>query len=100
MPARDRARRQPYPLAQPTPDTARTPRPAALILLAASRLDPLLELAHDVRVAQRRHVAELAPLGDVAQQPAHDLARARLRQVARPDDALRARELADPLGDC
>ena len=52
-----------------------------------------------VRVAQRRHVAELAALGDVAQQPAHDLARARLGQVVGPDDAPRARELADALGD-
>ena len=33
----------------------------------------------DGRVRERRHVAELTMLGDVAQQPAHDLARARLR---------------------
>ena len=44
-------------------------------------------------------VAELAALGDVAQQAAHDLPRAGLRQVVGPDDPLRARELADPLGD-
>ena len=56
-----------------------------------------LELGHHVGVAQRRHVAQLAALGDVAQQPPHDLARARLRQVVGPDDPLRPRELADPL---
>src|SRR3954470_1666475 len=67
--------------------------PAGLALL-----DLALELAHDVRVAQRRHVAELAALGDVAQQPAHDLARAGLGQVLGPDDPLRPRELADPVG--
>src|SRR4051794_323844 len=59
-------------------------------------LDLVLELLHDVRVAQRRHVAELAALGDVAQQPAHDLAGAGLGQVVGPDDPLRAGELADP----
>ena len=42
---------------------------------------------------------ERAALGDVAQQPAHDLARARLGQVVGPDDPLGAGELADPLGD-
>ena len=52
-----------------------------------------------VGVAQRRHVAELAPLGDVAQQAAHDLPRAGLRQVARPDDPLRPGDLRDPLRD-
>src|SRR3954463_12622131 len=62
-------------------------------------LDLALELLHHVGVAQRRDVAELAALGDVAQQPAHDLARARLRQVVGPDDALGPRELADALGD-
>ena len=61
--------------------------------------DLALELRHDVRVAQRRDVAELAALGDVAQQAAHDLARARLGKVVGPDDALGPRELADPLRD-
>ena len=59
----------------------------------------LAELLHHRRVAERRHVAELAALGDVAQQAAHDLAGARLRQVVGPDDALRPGELADPLRD-
>src|SRR4051794_37570243 len=69
------------------------------LLLVAALGDLLLELLHDRRIAQRRDVAQLAALGDVAQQPAHDLARARLGQVARPDDPPWARELADPLGD-
>ena len=36
---------------------------------------PLLDQVHHRRVGQRGHVADLAVLGDVAQQPAHDLAR-------------------------
>ena len=51
-----------------------------------------------VGIAQRRDVAERAAVGDVAQQPAHDLARAGLGQVVGPDDPLGTRELADPLG--
>ena len=69
--------------------------PAALLLVRAARLDLLLQRAHHVGVAQRRDVAERAALGDVAQQPAHDLARARLGQVVGPDDPLGPRELAD-----
>jgi hypothetical protein len=61
--------------------------------------DPGLELLHDRGVAQGGDVAELAALGDVAQQAAHDLARAGLGQVVGPDDALRAGQLADALGD-
>src|SRR5215217_2322105 len=68
------------------------------VLLRLALLDAALELLHHVRVAQRRDVAELPALGDVAQQPAHDLARARLGQVVGPDDALGPRELADALG--
>src|SRR5919199_1875226 len=77
------------------------PRSAAggLLVLLLALLDLALELLHDVRVAQRRDVAELLALGDVAQQAAHDLARARLRQVVGPDDALGPGELADALGD-
>ena len=85
---RPRGRRPTADLRQATP-----PRPRS------APLDHLVELLDHVGVAQRGHVAELAALGDVAQQPAHDLARAGLRQVVGPDDPLRARELADPLGD-
>src|SRR5215218_8556284 len=69
------------------------------VALGVALLDLALELLHDVGVAQRGDVAELAALGDVAQQPAHDLARAGLGQVVGPDDALGPGELADPLGD-
>ena len=70
-----------------------------LAFLGLQRRDLLLELLRHRRVAQRRHVAELAALGDVAQQPAHDLPRARLRQVAGPDHPFRPGQFADPLGD-
>src|SRR4051812_17605277 len=73
-------------------------RSCALLALCLTLLDLALELLHDVRVAQRGDVAQLAALGDVAQQPAHDLARARLRKVVGPDDALGPRQLADALG--
>ena len=75
------------------------PGPPCSFLLRLDLLDALLQLRHHGRVAQRRHVAERAALGDVAQQAAHDLARARLGQVVGPDDPLRPGELADPLGD-
>src|SRR3954469_18250496 len=83
---------------RPTPLRPRS-LAARLVLLLLALLHLALELLHDVRVAERRDVAELLALGDVAQQAAHDLARARLGQVVGPDDALRPRELPDPLGD-
>ena len=49
----------------------------------------------DRRVGERRRVAERPVLGDVAQQPAHDLPRARLRQLGREDDVRRLRDRAD-----
>src|SRR5438270_4838427 len=73
--------------------------PYYLLLLRLLLFDLALELVHHVGIAQRRDVAHGAPLGDVAQQPAHDLARAGLRQVVGPDDPLRPRQLADPAGD-
>src|SRR4051812_16845902 len=81
------------------PHSAPAAEPSAgLVLLLLALLHLALELLHHVRVAERRDVAELLALGDVAQQAAHDLARARLRQVVGPDDALGPRELADALG--
>src|SRR5205085_5419255 len=50
---------------------------------------------HDLGVGQRRHVPEIAPMGDVAQQAPHDLARAGLRQVVGEDDGVRPGDLAD-----
>src|SRR3954447_9391535 len=86
----------PLPLDDGTPYAPRRRRP---VLLRLALVDPVLELLHHVRVAQRRDVAELAALGDVAQQPAHDLAAAGLRQAARPGDSPRGGRLADPGGD-
>src|SRR5207302_1512063 len=50
---------------------------------------------HDLGVGQGRHIPEIAPMGDVAQQAPHDLARACLRQVVGEDDGVRPRDLAD-----
>ena len=47
----------------------------------------------------RRRVAEFATLSDIAEQPAHDLARPGLGQVVGEDDRLRAADLADLGGD-
>src|SRR5215467_6548460 len=58
-----------------------------------------LELGHNRWVCQGRGVAERPALGDVPQQAAHDLAAARLGQLGRKDDVVRARERADLLGD-
>src|SRR3954465_10432700 len=73
--------------------------PRALFLFRLQLLDPPFELVHYVGIAQGRDVTQLAALGDVAQEAAHDLARARLGQVIGPDDALGARDLADPHRD-
>src|SRR5919202_4658012 len=81
------------------PRQARTSGDVTSVLLSLPLLDPLLELAHHVGVAERRHVAELAPFRDVAQQPSHDLPGAGLGQVLGPDDPLRPRELADAVRD-
>src|SRR5215470_9715945 len=58
-----------------------------------------LELSHNRWVRQGRGVAERPALGDVPQQAAHDLAAARLWQLGREDDVVRAGQRADLLGD-
>ena len=57
------------------------------------------ELVDDGRVGERRRVAERPVLGDVAEQPAHDLAGARLRQLGGEDDVRRLRDRADLVRD-
>src|ERR1700759_4291392 len=79
--------------------TAPGGRRAGLLGFAPASGDLLLQLLHHVRVAQRGDVTELPALRDVAQQPAHYLARAGLGQIVAPDDPLRPGELADLLGD-
>src|SRR5688572_14470024 len=60
----------------------------------------LLQLLQDCRVLQRGHVLrDLLALGDRAQQAAHDLARARFRQVVAEADVLRLGDRADLLAD-
>src|SRR5690242_15768651 len=54
------------------------PTPPRLRLL---RLVLVLELGHDGRIGEGRGVAQRAAFGDVAEEAAHDLARAGLRQV-------------------
>ena len=56
---------------------------------------PSPDLVDDRGVGERRRVAEVAALGDVAEQPAHDLAAARLGQVRRQVDRLRLGDGAD-----
>ena len=58
-----------------------------------------LELVDDGGIGERRGVAEVAALGDVAQQAAHDLAAAGLGQVRGEVDRLRLGDRADLGGD-
>ena len=55
----------------------------------------LLDVLHDGRVPQGGGVTQRLPFGDVLEQPAHDLAGARLRQVGGEDHRLGAGDLAD-----
>ena len=64
----------------------------SLPALGADRLD-------HVRVGKRRRIAKSALFGDVAQQAAHDLARAGLGQVGGKEEELRLRDRPDDLGD-
>src|SRR4051794_36336403 len=48
-------------------------RRRSAVALGVALLDLGLQLRHHVRIAQRGHVTQLTTLGDVAQQPAHDL---------------------------
>src|SRR5450759_1066029 len=54
---------------------------------------------HHPGICQRGGVAEDAVLGDVAQEPAHDLARSGLGQVGREHQELRPSDRADHIGD-
>src|SRR5437899_12175451 len=59
----------------------------------------LLDLLDDGRIGERRRVAESPPLGDVAQQAAHDLAGSGLGQLVGEDHRLRPGRRTDLLGD-
>src|SRR5512139_3581295 len=60
---------------------------------------PLLDQRHHRGVGQRRDVADLAVLGHVAQQAAHDLAGPGLRELLDDHDLARLGDRPDLLGD-
>src|SRR5688572_7891532 len=67
--------------------------------LSLSVLVLLLEPGNDRRIGQGGGVAERLPLGNVAQEPPHDLAGTGLRQVGREDDVVRPGDRANLLRD-
>ena len=103
--SRDRRFRSvPWPdtTARPVPDVAdsnaRVPRfPARL--RDPRYPGPPSAFADDRRIGQRRRVAQRLALGDVAQQPSHDLARPGLRQIGGEKDVVGACNRADLLDD-
>src|SRR5678810_230480 len=65
---------------------------------STTALQVLLQLLEDRRILEGRDILrDLLALGDRAQQPAHDLSRARLRQVVAEADVLRFGDRADLL---
>src|SRR5207253_5818446 len=68
-------------------------RRSRLLLIA------ILQRRDHRRIRERRHVPQRATLGDVAQEPPHDLAAASLRQIGGDEDLLRPRDRADLLRD-
>ena len=88
-----------------TGDGARTDDDGDIWLLG--RVDDVINVSgHRISTTEIEHslvghpgVAELLALRDVLEQAAHDLARARLRQVGREQEQRRPREAADVGGD-
>src|SRR5580704_6002868 len=58
-----------------------------------------LKIRDYARVCERRGIAELAILGDVAEQAAHDLSASGFGQIWRERDPLRLGDRPDQLGD-
>src|SRR4030095_8671572 len=91
--------------ASPTKTCSRCTRHAGhvrrepLLLLRGLRCGSLLDLVDNRRVGQGCGVSELPLLRDVAEEPAHDLPGACLRELRREDDVRRAGELADLSAD-
>src|SRR6185436_9773738 len=76
-----------------------TKRCALVSLMAPALRDRLLQLLEDGRVLEGGDVlGNLLALGDRAQQTAHDLAGARLRQVVAEADVFRLGDRADQIG--
>src|SRR3954466_14349787 len=74
-------------------------RATALALLAALLNRAVPDLLDHRGIGERRRVAKRPALRHVAQQPAHDLAAARLRELRREDDVRRLRDRPDLPGD-
>src|SRR3954468_19034166 len=72
--------------------------PRGPLFLGVAALHAVLNHLCDSGIPESGDVSELATLGNVAQQPPHDLARTRFRQIIRVDEALRPCELSDLLG--
>src|SRR5215218_9475741 len=72
--------------------------PRGRSFVGAAGLHHLVDLLDDLGVGERRDVAERTAAGDITQEPAHDLARTRLREVGREDDPVGPRDLADLVG--
>src|SRR5581483_2127686 len=70
-----------------------------LVLLRLLGLAADADLLDDGRIGERRRVTERAVLSDVAQEPPHDLAAARLRQLRCEHDVRRLRDRPDLLRD-
>ena len=77
---------------------AQAPAPAPT-LPAVLFLVVRLQLRDHGRIGERRRVAERLAFGDVAQQPAHDLARPRLRQIGGEQNVVGPGDRADLLDD-
>src|SRR5439155_3050922 len=98
-----RVTRPPFVLGRTTVRRAAGPRDAARrrvprLLFAGPNVGQVADLGDDLGVGQGRHVAQLPALGDVAEQPPHDLPRPGLRQVLGAAEALRTRDLPDHPG--
>src|SRR5262245_22656161 len=96
--------RLPVPGHYATEPASRPKRPILWVLTPGSGLRLLLlvlglELGDDRRIGQSRRVAQGPALGDVAQEPAHDLAAARLGELGREDDVVGPRQGPDLLRD-
>src|SRR5215469_15982385 len=67
----------------------------ALVFLVDLGYGAILKLFDDARIGERRRVPEHPAFGDVAKEPAHDLAAARLRKLGRERQMFGPREPAE-----
>src|SRR5437764_4212765 len=69
------------------------------VLAARARPKALADQVHDGRISERGDITHRAVLGDVAKEPAHDLAGASLRQLGHDHDLARFGDRPDLLGN-